>query len=137
PVIAPEFKHVLVVYPFGKLLSRSLLDYEYIGVRPDQLNCIALELQSAQQRYVILKPLSFRDKQAHLLHRQLRAIDHNLLISQLKLTQIAAADEVFLPKTSLLQLYKGFPQLIRNTEKLLQDCSFNFNFKEKKNKKNF
>jgi len=137
PVIAPEFNHVFVVYPFGKPLSHNLRDYEYIGVRPDQLNRIALELQSTQQRYVILKPLSFQDKQAHLLHRQLRAIDHNLLISQLKPTQIADTDEVFLSKSSLIRLYKGFPQLIRNTEKLLQDCSFNFNFKNKKNKKNF
>jgi len=137
PSVAPEFNHVFVVYPFGKELSRSLRDYEYIGVRPDQLNRIALEPRSAYERYVILKPLSFQDEQSHLLHRQLRAIDHNLLISQLKPAQVAATDEIFLPKASLLQLYKDFPQLIDNTEKLLQECSFNFDFEEKKNKKNF
>lgn len=137
PLAAPEFNHAFIVYPFGKKPPRSLRDYEYIGVRPDQLNRIALETQSAYQRYVILKPLSFGDEQSHLLHRQLRAIDHNLLISQLKPTQIAAANEVFIPKTSLLQLYKDFPQLIQNTEKLLQECSFDFDFKEKRNKRDF
>src|SRR5690606_15130161 len=137
PLADPEFNHVFIVYPLEKRLSRSLRDYEYIGVRPDQLNRIALESQSAYQRYVILKPISFGDEQSHLLHRQLRAIDHNLLISQLKPTQIAAANEVFIPKTSLLQLYKDFPQLIQNTEKLLQECSFDFDFKEKRNKRDF
>lgn len=137
PPIAPEFNHVFVVYPYGKHVPGGLRDYEHIGVRPDQLNRIALESQSAHQRYVILKPLSFQNEQAHILHRQLRAIDHNLLISQLKPAQIAAADEVFLPKASLLQLYKDFPQLIRNTEKLLQECSFNFDFEGVKNKKDF
>lgn len=136
-LVAPEFNHVFVVYPYGKQVPGGLRDYEYIGVRPDQLNRIALEPQSTYQRYVILKPLSFQDKQAHVLHRQLRAIDHNLLISQLKPAQIAATDEVFLPKTSLLQLYKDFPQLIHNTEKLLQECSFNFDFEGVKNKKDF
>src|SRR5690554_183057 len=137
PFMAPEFNNVFVVYPFGKNLLRSLRDYEYIGIRPDQLNRIALEAQSAHQRYVILKPLSVGDEQSHLLHRQLRAIDHNLLISQLKPTQVAPANEVFIPKASLLELYKDFPQLIRNTEKLLQECSFDFNFKSVKNKGNF
>ncbi|TCK83427.1 DNA polymerase III subunit alpha [Albibacterium bauzanense] len=137
PFVAPEFNHVFVVYPYGKQLISPLRDYEYIGVRPDQLNRIALGPSSAYQRYVILKPLSFQDEQAHLLHRQLRAIDHNLLISQLKPNQIAAADEVLISKAALLQLYKDFPQLIRNTENLLQECSFSFNFEEVKNKENF
>src|SRR5690606_919284 len=137
PHLAPEFNHVFVIYPFGKQLAHSLRDYEYIGVRPDQLNRIALKPQSAYQRYVILKPLSFQNDESHLLHRQLRAIDHNLLISQLEPTQIASKDEVFLSKASLLQLYKSYPKLISNTEKLLQECSFNFNFEEVKNKKYF
>lgn len=75
--------------------------------------------------------------EAHLLHRQLRAIDNNILISQLKPEQLAATDEVFLSKSMLMQAYKEFPQLIRNTGKLLQECSFDFDFKSVKNKQNF
>lgn len=137
PVIAPEFKHVFVVYPYGKRAIRELRDNEYIGIHPSQLNRIALEPRSNHDRYVMLKTISFQNTEAHLLHRQLRAIDNNILISQLKPEQLAAMDEVFLSKSMLMQAYKEFPQLIRNTGKLLQECSFDFDFKSVKNKQNF
>src|SRR5690606_39200718 len=43
PLIAPEFNDVFVIYPYGKQLVKNLRCNEYVGIRPDQLNRIALE----------------------------------------------------------------------------------------------
>ncbi|WP_343566219.1 DNA polymerase III subunit alpha [Sphingobacterium sp.] len=136
PIKAPEFNNVFVIYPYGVTDIKSLKDYEYIGIRPGELNKIALEPASNQDRYVILQTVSFR-KNEHKLHKQLRAVSHNILISQLQPHQAAAADEVFLTKVQLLNHYKYFPRLIGNTNRLLGQCSFDFDFKKIKNKETF
>ena len=86
---------------------------------------------------MIHSPVSFQDDAAHRLHVRLRAIDHNVLISQLKPGQVVPPDETFVKKAELLWQYRDFPEIIRNTERLLQSCSFYFNFNEVKNKKTF
>lgn len=136
PVAAPEFKNVFVVYPYGAIDVKGLRDNEFIGIRPTDLNKIVFEPASNHDRYVILQTVSFR-KNDYKLHTQLRAIAHNLLISQLGAEQVARQDEVFLTKVQLLHAYKHFPALISNTTKLLGQCSFDFDFKKIKNKETF
>ncbi|SEM63262.1 DNA polymerase III, alpha subunit [bacterium A37T11] len=136
PEVAPAFHHVFVVYPYSKKKVDRLRENEYIGIRIPELTKIALEPKSNWERYVILQPLSFMPDQ-YKLHMQLRAINHNLLISQLKPAQVALEDERPVARVKLLQAYKEFPQLIRNTNQLLGQCSFDFDFKEIKNKRTF
>ncbi|WP_433863840.1 DNA polymerase III subunit alpha [Sphingobacterium thalpophilum] len=136
PPAAPEFNNVFVIYPYGAIDVKGLRDNEYIGIRPAELNKIALEPASHHERYVILQTVSFR-KNDYKLHTQLRAISHNLLISQLEPHQVGRKDEVFLTKVQLLNAYKQFPLLISNTNKLLGQCSFDFDFKKIKNKETF
>ncbi len=136
PPAAPEFNNVFVIYPYGAIDVKGLRDNEFIGIRPADLNKIALESASNQERYVILQTVSFR-KNDYKLHTQLRAISHNLLISQLEPHQVGRQDEVFLTKVQLLNAYKQFPKLISNTNKLLGQCSFDFDFKKIKNKETF
>lgn len=137
PIIAPNWENVWVVYPYGKKSIASLRVFEYIGVRPTQLNKIRLENNNNYKRYVVWFPISYHRKNGYVLHRQLRAIDHNLLYSQLTSSQIAAPEECFIKKEELLRLYKDFPELISNTEKLLKDCSFEFDFEKSRNKQLF
>ncbi|MDX3916973.1 MAG: DNA polymerase III subunit alpha [Pseudosphingobacterium sp.] len=73
----------------------------------------------------------------HKLHRQLRAIDHNILISQLRQDQTAPCGEVFLGRTELMQKFCRLPGLIANTNRLLGRCSLDIDFRESKNKKTF
>lgn len=136
PIAAPEFNNVFVVYPYGAIHVKALRENEFIGIRPGELNKIILEPEANQERYVILQPVSFR-KNDYELHTQLRAINHNLLISQLGQGQVAQKDEMFLTKVQLLNKYKNFPLLIRNTNRLLGQCSFDFDFKKIKNKETF
>jgi DNA-directed DNA polymerase III PolC len=137
PELAPLFAHVQVIYPFGKKISRTLYDHEFIGIRHIHLNKIRMESPDAMSRYVIWQPVSFVTENDYKLHTQLRAIDHNILISQLTAVQYADAFEVFPTKAQLLEKYKDFQGIIANTEALLKACSFSFDFSEHRNKRTF
>lgn len=136
PCKAPEFKKVFVIYPYGTQKPTQLHDHEFIGIRPSERNKIKTEPESHQERYVILAPVSFAKKDA-TLHKQLRAIDHNILISQLEPHQFASPDEHFVSKAKLMEAYREFPRLIANTNRLLSHCGFSFDFKSVKNKQTF
>ena len=138
PDEAPELSDVYWIYPFGKKNIEALKEQEYIGIRHFQLNKIRLNAAS-KERYVIWQPISFTEKRHHHLHKQLRAIDHNLLISQLNDQQFADERDTLPKKQRLLDAYKDFPEIIRNTEKLLSCCSFHFDFnpKKKRNQQTF
>ena len=133
---APEFEHVFVIYSFSRLKDYALKDFEYIGIRPGERTKVQLLDRQLLERCVILAPVSF-EKADYTLHRQLRAIDNNVLISQLGQGQAAPDDEVFMPKETLMGLYADLPQLLVNTHKLLGQCSFSFDFSTVKNRATF
>jgi DNA-directed DNA polymerase III PolC len=136
-LIAPAFNQAFVIYPYGKKDVADLRDNEFIGIQPEHLNKILFEPRKNQERYVIWKPVTFKDDAGYQLHCQLRAIDHNILISQLEDSQTGKPMDTFVTQKELLEYYRAFPEIIRTTEKLLQQCGFNFDFKEVKNKKDF
>ncbi|HBX88064.1 MAG TPA: DNA polymerase III subunit alpha, partial [Marinilabiliaceae bacterium] len=68
---------------------------------------------------------------------QLRAIDNNILISQLSDDQTGLCTEVFISRHELINNYSRVPKLIENTRRLLAECSFDFDFKSIKNRKTF
>jgi DNA polymerase-3 subunit alpha len=136
PKTAPPFRHVYVVYPYGSRTVSQLNENEYIGIRPQHRNKIIND-GALLNKYVIWHPISFADKAGFNLHCQLRAINHNILLSQLQAQQRGGPDERPVSQDRLLKAFADFPQLIRNTEKLLSRCSFDFDFKEIKNKKTF
>ncbi len=136
PDVAPALDNAFIVYPYGSILPKALKENEYIGIKVRQLNRIITESTSFHEKYVVLQTVSFRQED-YRLHKQLRAIDNNLLISQLQPQQIAETDEIMISKLDLLEHYKNFPKLINNTNYLLQQCSFDLDFKAVKNKKTF
>jgi len=136
PERSPDFEQVFVIYPFSKLNVFPLRDNECIGIRPSERTRAQLLDRKVLDRCVILAPVSFR-KADYTLHRQLRAIDNNLLISQLGNEQIAADDEVFIPRVKLMRLFSDLPQLLANTNRILGQCSFSFDFTSVKNKATF
>lgn len=136
PKNAPAFENCFVVYPFGTTTEQALKHNEYIGVRHIHLNKMRIGI-SRFDRYVIWQPVTFSTKAEYSLHRQLRAIDHNLLISQLQCSQYADAYEVFPSKDKLLSSFRDFPAIIANTENLFAQLSFSFDFSEHRNKKTF
>lgn len=136
PFIAPKFQNVFVVYPYGTIQESELKENEFIGIRPQEINRFIVAPKKHWERYVILQPVSFRQNDFQL-HKQLRAIDNNILISQLSAEQIGKETEIFVSKAELLRAYSPVPKLIENTNRLLADCSFDFDFKTTKNRKTF
>lgn len=137
PERAPDFQHVLVVYPFERGVQLNLKDYEYIGIRHLHLNKVRLNYAKLKSKMLLWQPVSFVTAEQYRLHRQLRAIDHNLLISQLTEGMYADPFEVFPEKARLLEKYRDFPFIIEQTEQVLSDCRFDFDFTLHRNKKTF
>ena len=133
----PAFENCYVIYPYGKIKYTELKEHEYIGVRLTHLNKILIEKKIVQQKYVILQSSTFKNRKGYEIHKKLRAIDCNLLLSQLESQQIAGIDEYIIPKEKLLRYFEFFPHIIENTNRLLNDCDFEFDFKEIKNLKHF
>ncbi len=136
PKVAPEFENVFVVYPFGTREERDLRENEFIGIRPHEVAKFLTFPKIHWERYVVLAPVSFQPEK-YQLHKQLRAIDSNLLISQTSPEQIGREDEIFVPQDRLKKRYELVPKLIENTEQLLSRCRFYFEFGGSKYKKTF
>ena len=110
----------------------------YVGIRPSDLTGYGFTKDRlALERAVIMAPVTFSDAKTCELHRNLRAIDHNMLLTRLEPHQLCRPDERFIPEDELRRLYADFPQIIRNTEKIMEECTIGFDFKVCKNKKTF
>ena len=141
PQEAPAFGHAFVIYPFSTHRGSLLKENEFLGVAPGDLNKLRFsEWKNRTDRLVILQTVTFRNKRDFNAHRLLRAIDNNTLLSKLPKTEEGNEQHVMLPEKELLQAYSGFPEIIKNTEKLLEECSVYFEFGSDyppKNKKTF
>ena len=137
PETAPEFRELIVIYPVENLPG-ELRENEYLGIRPEQLNTlIRPEFKPFRNRMVILSPVTFRTKTEYNLHRILRAIDRNVVLSKLPADDVCLTSEYMKPEEELLALYRDFPEIIGNTRRILEECDFGFDFGVPKNKKTF
>lgn len=135
PLEAPEFYDVFIIYPFENVPA-VLKGNEYIGIRPEQLPKLYLqEWKNKQGKMVILQPVTFRTKREFNLHKILRAIDTNVILSKLTEEDYCKTSELMQPLDELLAKYKEYPEIVVNTEKIIQECNFEFDFKTPKNKK--
>jgi DNA-directed DNA polymerase III PolC len=136
PKRAPEFEDVFIIYPYPVIEPEHLRAYEYIGVTRHQLNQFAVQsaYQTFSEKYVILQPVTFNSRIGFNVHRLMRAIDMNTLLSKLPPHQQAHPDEMMLPKGELEKHFKNFPALVANTKRLLDDCRIEFDLRADKNK---
>ena len=137
PQRAPEFENVFIVYPYAATEPAQLRPYEFIGVRRQQLNTFLIQsaYQAFPEKYVILHPVTFASRTGFNVHRLLRAIDCNTLLSKLPPDQQAQPDEMMLPENELEQHFSNFGALIGNTRNLLTQCALDLGLGEDKNKK--
>ena len=132
----PIFHHCFIIYPYGTK-HHDLKEHEYIGIKPSELNKIATEKKALQQKYCILHSYTYNDYQGYEAHKKLRAVNENLLLSQLQKHQYAGTDEYILPYKKLMAMYEDYPHIIQNTEFIMKNCEFKFDFKVIKNKKTY
>ncbi len=131
---APSFDNAFIIYPFSHNKPELLRENEYIGVKVQNINNI---INSPYVNYlhklVILHPVTFSDKKSFNIHRLIRAIGQNTLLSKLDPATEAAKNEMMVPEIVLQQYYQRYPQLIENTRRLLDQCSIEFTFGTDKN----
>ncbi len=131
---APSFENSFIIYPWGHA-PEQLKDHEFIGVRPQNLNQVITSPFFKDQRHLVAwHPVTFKDRSTYHIHRLLRAIDLNTLLSKLSHEQQANPSELMMPVTLLKQQFRRFPQIIANTERLLNQCRIEFDFDSDKNK---
>ncbi|MCK9269415.1 MAG: DNA polymerase III subunit alpha [Bacteroidales bacterium] len=132
------FDDVYVVWPLERAPQRKLEENEFVGVKPAQVRkLVTSSFAGRQSKLIVWTPVTFRDHNDYLLHRNLRAIHKNTLISKLTAPDVAAADEMMRTPDDLRKQFADYPHLIINTEKILGDCSIDFDFKTVKNKQVF
>lgn len=134
--IAPQWNNVIVIYPFGKRKIGQLNDNEFIGIRLSQVSrLLTSDLQKHQEKLVVAQPVTFLDQESFVVHKNLRAIDKNILISRLE--NHASADEILLSPEKLRAAFALYPQILKTTESLMEQCGIDFDFATMKNKKTF
>ncbi|MBN1158455.1 MAG: DNA polymerase III subunit alpha [Bacteroidales bacterium] len=138
PPRAPAFDHVLVIYPFQNSISLKPAGNEFIGIRPDEINrLVTSRYRYFQQHLVALLPVTFADENEYPLHRHLRAIGNNTLLSKLTPGDLASPKEKFIPPDFVSILYSDHPQILKNTKRILEECSIDIDFNTVKNKRTF
>jgi DNA-directed DNA polymerase III PolC len=138
PFPAPRFSDAYTIYPLKKQPARKLFDNERTGIRQQEITrLITMNGSVNRNQMVILQPVTFAGKEDIFIHRSLRAVDNNILLSHLQPWQCAADDEMFTEASHNLMLYEDHKWLVSNTMKLLDDCSLDFDLKGLKNKKIF
>lgn len=135
PITPPVLEQVITIVPFQK---RTVLTNEIksrtnikIGIRLSELN----QLYKVDYKdFVLLQPVTFLNKVGFNIHRLLRAIDKNTLLSKLSKSSEAQPDEVFHHPEELYARLKNYSEIITNTEAVLAQCSFEFDYQKPKNK---
>ena len=138
PINAPRFESAFVIYPFGKKGPEDLMENEFVGIRPGEVNRLyTSRLKHAPEKLVALCPVTYQNKTGWNLNRLLCAIDRNTLLTKLGPQDIAGTDEFMSPPEKMAQCYERYPQLLKNTHRLLDECSFNMDLDAVKNRKTF
>jgi DNA polymerase-3 subunit alpha len=123
PEVAPPMQHAYIIYPRLAKPIQAFREEEFLGVRPEHVaRLFGHELLQYKNKLVALSPVFFADNEGFELHRLLRAIDENTLLSKLTHQQTAKASERLMPPEQLRAFYKTQPYLIENAERLLNAC---------------
>lgn len=139
PVSAPDFSEVAVIYPMRYLDGNPVLQsHEYIGIRPSEINRFwNYRRRVSPDRLVVLQSVSFQTQDDYELHRHLRAIDKNCLLSRLPEEAQASPTDWMVPPDRLAAKYVNLPGILENTTRLLAECRFDVPLRTVRNKQVF
>lgn len=129
PPLAKPLPHTIVIYPFRKYKGDHLLEHEYLGVKTEDLNRLKFsDWKKRLHKLVVLHTVSFCSKKGFNTHRLLRAIDNNTLLSKLPASEQGSPNDILCPPQEIETTFSEFPELIQQTNELLNSCLINFDF---------
>jgi error-prone DNA polymerase len=137
PEHAPDFENVFIIYPFNSVPD-VLRENEFIGIAPEQLPKLYNYVWKRRiNKMVVLQSVTYRTKKEFNLHKILRAIDLNILGSKLTKVDYCKTSEVMIPLKNLISKFEDYPQIIQNTQAIIEACNFEYDFHTPKNKKHY
>jgi len=133
---APEFTNAFIIYPWGIVPPEALRENEFTGVRVQDIPRLSRSpYRDFTHKLVVWHPVTFKHKTGFNIHRLLRAIDHNALLSKLDPALQAHPGEKMMPENELLAYYWQYPHIIANTQSILEQCHIDIELGIPKNKK--
>ena len=127
PQQAPFLEDTFVIYPFGKINQLELKKHEFLGISPFEVNHLLFSKWNKRlDKLVVLQTVSFQNKKGFNTHRLLRAIDNNLLLSKLTKVEQGREEHTMLPLATLKAYFKAYPEILQNTQNILNCCSIHF-----------
>ena len=137
PENAPVFENVITIYPFNNVPD-SLKENEFIGITAEQLPKLYNAIwKNRIDKMVILQTVTYRSNKEFNLHKILRAIDLNIIGSKLQETDHCKTSDVMFSNENLIKKFSDYPQIIQNTETIVNECNFEYDFDTPKNKKHY
>ncbi len=139
PVESPELPDAFFILPFTTP-PRTLHPNERIGIKPAELTRLPFSPWAKRlNELVALLPVTFRNNPGtgpgdFNAHRLLRTMAGNTLISLLPAEELANPAETFRGEAEVRRIYRDFPELLRNAEQLLEQCSIGFDGSDKTRK---
>jgi len=136
--IPPEFKNALTIFPYAFSGKGLLSENEYIAVKAGDLNKLVTTSRKREPgKNLAFLPFTFENREGFLLHMNLRAIDHNTLITKLEPAMLAGPEEFPFASAAAEKVFENFPQLIENTRRISDSCTIEMDLKKVKNRKTF
>lgn len=127
PKDPPELKNVFFVLPFQAIEQDQLPENTLIGVKLHEINRLySFPDTTHKDKLILFNSITFRDANEWEIHRHLRAIDHNRLLTQLEENWLARQEEIFYSPQELERRCERFPFLIKNSKNLAAQCALNF-----------
>mgnify|MGYP002786930367 CR=1 FL=1 len=129
-----EIDDCFVIYPLDKRPDRTLQPYEYIGIRPNEVNQVRFTKKKLDKTRLVACPTftfhSSKLEEEFEMHQVLRAIELNTLVSKLSESDSGRKADVFLTKKELLSAYTDLPQCLENLTHIVASSSIHFDFNE-------
>lgn len=131
PERAPELDEVFFIYPIASA-PQQLRPNERAGIKPGDLTRLPFSPWAKRvQDLVALMPVTLRHKRDYNVHRLLRTVAKNTVVSLLPKEELAEPDEFFRSEEEARRIYRDWPQLLDNAERLLEQCSIAFDGSDK------
>lgn len=128
---------VVIIYPWGSRPPEQLGDHEYLGLRATQCQQVRKVPHKLRQKLVAWHPVTLRHPQDLTIHRVLRSIDQNILLTQLDDRGGARAEDCLITPQQLRQQFASFPFLLQQAEQLHRACQWKMDVQAPKNKRFF
>ncbi|HEX4851410.1 MAG TPA: DNA polymerase III subunit alpha, partial [Puia sp.] len=136
----PFFQDVqdgFVIYPLQGKNMESLFSNEFIGILPHEITRLHKVSPAFNNKLVIRQPVTFHQPGYYNVHKLLRCIDKNILLSKLTPESVCSPQEYFRTPSELLEVFRRHPFIVTNTYQLMEACSIQMDYSADKNKKVF